>query len=55
MNNNKKDSKRGVSMDVDQNASNQENRTVDSRVDAVSAVALIILAVAVAVYWVSGQ
>lgn len=41
--------------DVDLSASNQENRTVDSRADAVAAVALIVLAVVVAVYWVSGQ
>ncbi|WP_281647209.1 hypothetical protein [Parendozoicomonas sp. Alg238-R29] len=34
---------------------NQENRTVDSRADAISAVALILLAVVIAVYWVSGQ
>ncbi|WP_283777722.1 hypothetical protein [Parendozoicomonas callyspongiae] len=40
---------------MDQNSFNEEKTNQDSKVDAISAVALIVIAVVIAVFWVSGQ
>ncbi|WP_415837435.1 hypothetical protein [Parendozoicomonas haliclonae] len=42
-------------IEVDLERSNQEEYGQDGRADALSAVALILLAVGVAVFWVSGH
>ena len=40
---------------INDHAFNEENITQDSKADAVTAVALVFLTVAIAVYWVAGQ